>query len=231
MRTPWVEQIQADLAGGSVPVIHLHLNDWRGLASDPAFILTPEEQQRAGRFQYEKDRMAFVAGRWLVRSALDYWSGEGEPLAFDLNPSGKPVSPLPDVPGFNLTHANGIVALALSSSGPVGVDLEDETRSVRSIQSLARRYFAQEEQERVHADAQEFFRIWTRREARVKAEGIGISRGFSGLNTFEEERRGNWCYTEWRIPGSHRGTVVHAPPSRTTPLYVLFPEDERLQSL
>ncbi len=231
MKTDWQEQIHADLTAGALPVVHLSLQEARGEALSLERSLTSVEQSRAKRFRSERDRTAFMAGRWLARTVLQPFAAEKTPLQFDLTPAGKPFCDQPGVPSFNLSHANGMVVLALSSVGSVGVDVEDEHRPLRSVEALACRYFAREEQEMVQSNRQEFLRIWTRREARVKAEGSGISKGFSHLNTLEEERTGTWCYTEWTFAGSHRGAVVHPPPSQTVSLYELIPRHQRLQRL
>lgn len=226
----WKEQLQADLSQGDLPVVHLSLQD---VPQDLDFtrILTADEQKRADAYQHEEDRLSFCAGRWLIRTSLDLWSGRGEAVPLKIGEKGKPCIQRPNSPQFNLSHANGELVLVLSGRGPVGVDVEDQTRSVRSVERLARRYFAEAEQRIVGEDDTAFFRIWTRREARVKAEGTGFASGFASLDTLEDERVGDWCYREWRISPSHIATLVHQAPVKTTRLYRLFPEQERLQRL
>jgi 4'-phosphopantetheinyl transferase len=85
-------------------------------------------------------------------------------------PAGKPVfSARPEV-WFSLSHGGGWVACAVSNR-PVGVDVQP----VRAVKlSLARRFHPQErawlEGQSPEEQQQAFFRLWTRKEAWVKAQ-------------------------------------------------------------
>ncbi|HSS08042.1 MAG TPA: 4'-phosphopantetheinyl transferase superfamily protein [Rhodanobacteraceae bacterium] len=94
---------------------------------------------------------------------------------------GKPYAPAhPDI-DFNLSHAREHVLIAIARRQPIGVDLERVDRQIE-IEDLARRFFAPAE-----ADALEalpapmrlvaFLRLWTCKEAVLKALGEGISFG------------------------------------------------------
>ena len=94
---------------------------------------------------------------------------------------GKPYAPAhPDIE-FNLSHAREHVLIAIARRQPIGVDLERVDRQIE-IEDLARRFFAPAE-----ADALEalpapmrlvaFLRLWTCKEAVLKALGEGISFG------------------------------------------------------
>lgn len=86
---------------------------------------------------------------------------------------------------FNLSHNADAVVIAVSINDPVGCDIESAQRRV-SIDTISKRYFApiehQQLQDMSEADKQvHFFKIWTLKEAFVKATGRGIS---LGLETF-----------------------------------------------
>lgn len=81
---------------------------------------------------------------------------------------------------FNLSHAHGLIAIALGRGREVGIDVEWLGRRVNDV-SLSRRYFNDTElaqlvraprDERVRA----FLRLWTRREAHAKMTGEGLRR-------------------------------------------------------
>jgi hypothetical protein len=84
---------------------------------------------------------------------------------------------------FNISHSGELVALAIAHE-PVGIDIE-EIRVTRDLHRIARRFFSAEEAERVDADADQFFRIWTAKEAVVKAIGSGV---FDHLQSFTVPR-------------------------------------------
>jgi 4'-phosphopantetheinyl transferase len=99
-------------------------------------------------------------------------------LTFSTSAHGKPALDGPANINFNLSHTKGLVALAVTSTGDIGVDVEAVTRRVALLQ-LAARYFSATENEELlalPADQQReyFFRLWTLKEAYVKAKGLGL---------------------------------------------------------
>jgi len=95
---------------------------------------------------------------------------------------------------FNLTHADGIVLIAMSENGRVGVDLEGPRRLPGWLK-VARRYFSKAEAAAIEqlptADREAaFFACWVRKEALVKATGGGIATGLGSfdVNVFPNQR-------------------------------------------
>jgi 4'-phosphopantetheinyl transferase len=72
---------------------------------------------------------------------------------------------------FNLTHAGSLVACAVTDAGRVGIDCE-HIRPV-NVAALMRRILATNERTPSGTDVQSFFRLWTQKEAVIKAEGNG----------------------------------------------------------
>jgi 4'-phosphopantetheinyl transferase len=70
---------------------------------------------------------------------------------------------------FNISHSANYVACAIADS-PVGIDIEGR-RKVNS--AVAKRYFTDEEIESIHSD-EDFFKIWTFKEALGKYTGDGL---------------------------------------------------------
>lgn len=168
------------------------------------------EKSRAHLLHGEDARLRFLAGRYMVRHFLGRELGVEAPamVPLEISLEGKPFCPCPEAPSFNVSHTTGTVALALSFQGPVGVDLEDRRRAV-SVKALARRWFHPEEQAVLdEAGPEAFFRIWTRKEAYLKAKGQGLRGRWSECNTFEEERTGPWIFTEIQPTGTLQLCVV-----------------------
>lgn len=121
-----------------------------------------------------------------IQPALPIQPGE---IVFDFSGHGKPsvVAPLAAIRPFNVAHTDGMVLCAIRSqsghtaSQPslIGVDIERVSR--RSDIAIADRYFAAPEVDYVHSlpDPQAkwwaFLRIWTLKEAFIKAIGTGLS--------------------------------------------------------
>ena len=87
---------------------------------------------------------------------------------------------------FSVSHVGSAMLVALCRDAPVGVDMEAEQRRVRDPLRMARRYFHPAEvywlQSLSSAElGSAFMRLWTCKEAVVKATGGGI---VSGLDRF-----------------------------------------------
>ena len=144
--------------------------------------LSADERVRADRFLRRNDRDRFVAShaalRYVLARALDIAPGE---VSIDVEQAGKPKLAGPRGEGlqFNLSHSGSWALIGLSEL-PIGVDVE-EVRPIEAL-DLARRYFAPREFSdlaRVPASEQlpAFYACWTRKEAVVKAIGLGLSFG------------------------------------------------------
>lgn len=93
--------------------------------------LSGAELARAERFVRLPDRLSYLAAHLLLQVALDAYCAEQARWRYATDRYGKPylVSPRQDI-HFNLSHTDGYVAVALSRRGPVGVDIESDTRAV-----------------------------------------------------------------------------------------------------
>jgi len=165
-------------------MIDLHWSDLRvdddELAARRA-TLAPDEAARADRYVFDRDNRRFVAGRGLLRAVL------GERL--DRPPSDVPLSAdrwgKPFIVGggvplsFNVSHSGDVMVVALGDGRPVGIDVE-LLRPCPGDVDVARRFFSPAEVAALTAlpssdfDAA-FLRVWTRKEAWVKARGQGLS--------------------------------------------------------
>jgi 4'-phosphopantetheinyl transferase len=144
--------------------------------------LSPEERARADGFAFPRERRLFVASRGLLRGLLARLSG-GSPASQEIVVDGLGKPRLAGSCGqgrlrFNVSHSGGLWACAVALHREVGLDVE-EVRPERSIESITRRYFAPAEAEALLAlPAGErpaaFHRVWTRKEAWLKARGVGI---------------------------------------------------------
>jgi len=127
-------------------------------------LLSPEEQARADRFRFERDRVHWTHARSALRAVLSrYVNGAPLDISFTLGVHGKPA-----VPGieFNLSHAGGWAMIAVSECAPVGIDLESIRANVEIGKLLER--IGETPLSGSQAD---LFQAWARREAKTKALG------------------------------------------------------------
>jgi 4'-phosphopantetheinyl transferase len=148
-----------------------------------ANFLSPDEQERARRFVFARDRAHYMAGRGILRSILGaYLKVRPSELRFRYNSYGKPYL-ADDLKfeklQFNLAHSAGLALYALTVAREIGIDIE-RIRDDLVVQELAERFFAPEEVKVLMAlpkaqQQQAFFECWTRKEAFIKARGLGLS--------------------------------------------------------
>lgn len=106
--------------------------------------------------------------------------------SFDKTEHGKPY--LKDHPSFYFNHSHSQKHYALATSASMcdlGVDIEDLDRKVR-FDALAKHAFHPQEYqawELSDFDASYWFKIWTTKEAVLKASGLGIRLSLNELNT------------------------------------------------
>jgi 4'-phosphopantetheinyl transferase len=168
------------LSPGDVHLWHTTLD--QRLAGDLKHLLSHDEQARANRFRFEKDRKDFIAARVLLRTLLTAYLGiSSGNLRFTYADEGKPYleESLPSGIKFNLAHSHGRALYAFTNGREVGVDLEF-MRDDLADESVAERFFSTGEIDSLKAVGPElrkeaFFNCWTRKEAYIKACGTGLS--------------------------------------------------------
>ena len=144
-------------------------------------LLTPDERARAERFRFDRDRQAFRTRRGILRALIGRYLGGG-PFTerFALNAYGMPLLPAPHSSlHFNLSHSAGMVLFAFTRGRRVGVDIEAIRPSADTVQ-IAETFFSRAEREALaalpsHQQCAAFFACWARKEAYIKALGIGLS--------------------------------------------------------
>lgn len=108
-----------------------------------------------------------------------------EDLLFAKHEYGKPYL-LDHVLHFNHSHSQQYYALALSERvKDIGIDVEELDRKVR-LDSLAQHAFHPDEYatwQNLEQDREYWFKVWTTKEAVLKASGLGIRLDLNTLNT------------------------------------------------
>jgi len=146
-------------------------------------LLSPDEVLRAKRFHFTKDRDRFIFVRASLRIILgDYLELDPALVGFRYGKAGKPYlseTINPHNLNFNVSHSGGVALAVVARDREVGVDVE-QIRPHIDLHEIAVQFFSQPEVAELFAlpvDQQPagFFNCWTRKEAYVKATGIGLS--------------------------------------------------------
>lgn len=142
--------------------------------------LCAEEFRKAKCFVQTKHHDRFLQGRSWMRSLLSAYTGVApRKLEIGFNQHGKPYLPLRYRLGFNLSHSENLAVIAIGRNQRIGIDIE------RLVQPwgghvLAQQVFSAEEYRSFTALPDDellisFLTCWTRKEALVKALGLGLT--------------------------------------------------------
>jgi phosphopantetheinyl transferase len=161
-------------------------------------LLSVDEQEKAMKFRFQKDRESFIVTHGYLRQFLGkFLDLKPRLIEFKLNAFGKPV--LVDQYrkiNFNLTHSAGISVLAFDVESETGVDVEKIDPEFDYTQ-IANRYFTGIENKYIHESTtgsrSKFYELWTRKEAFIKAIGSGIGENLDvpvtdGINSYYPDK-------------------------------------------
>lgn len=148
----------------------------RQLARDA---LVGDEGQRADNAGTEQRRDELILGRGLLRLTLRHLNSENATAPITLGKRGAPVFGGSNAPRFSISHAPGLVMVAISTHGALGVDVDMRGRKL-SVTRLARRVLDEVELAYFQAldePAQSLALIdaWVGKEAVLKALGTGVN--------------------------------------------------------
>jgi 4'-phosphopantetheinyl transferase len=152
--------------------------------------LAPDERERYERMANEDGRRQQLLARGMQRAVLSRYEPSIAPSEwrFERGPGGRPELAPPFAAlglNFNVAHTAGIAAIAVGRVPRIGVDVEACDRGVPV--HVARRYFSAREAAALDALPPEarprrFLRLWTLKEAYLKALGEGIPGGLDRVN-------------------------------------------------
>lgn len=171
------------LPEGAVHVYQVSLDESDVPLSRLEPLLTPEEREWVRRLRFERDRRRYAVGhlwlRWLLAAHLGAAPAE---IRFHDGPYGKPALAAPgDVRGlrFSASYSAELGLFAVARDIELGVDVE-RVRADVDVDQIAASLFSQGERAALRGLAgpvriRAFFTCWTRKEAYVKALGVGLS--------------------------------------------------------
>lgn len=197
--------------------------------------LAPDERARAARFAFERDRRRFVVGRGALRDILAaYVGGLPGDIRFAYGEHGKPMlaeSTRAGAVEFNASGSEDLAVCAVTVGHKLGVDIElcrpghDDAFIEQCVSPAERQvYWGLSPEERPAA----FYRLWTLKEAYLKATGAGLSRALSSFEVafapgesarlvsdgLVPEGLENWTFVEFAPSSEHVGALVIAGQGR-----------------
>lgn len=151
---------------------------WWPLRDEAADLLSPQEASRAARFRHALDHHTYVIAHAFWRVTLGM-AMDADPAAVQLarSPDGQPLLPGSGLV-TSLSHSGTMVAVALARGAAIGVDIEGFPSRV-PLQDIAGVLCAPNEAAAIatlegNARTRALLDLWTRKEALLKAFGVGL---------------------------------------------------------
>ncbi|MGW5237381.1 4'-phosphopantetheinyl transferase family protein [Monashia sp. NPDC004114] len=185
-------------------------------------ILDEDERQQAERFQRDDDRRRFTVAHASLRVILGDRLGLApeclrfgrEPCPECGGPNGRPVLMDPAASlHFSLSHAGGLVAVAVASA-PVGIDVEP-LPGVEVVSAVLEMLHPRERDVVLAAPPTRrsavFTRMWTRKEAFLKGVGTGLAHGLGDHDVTDGARprpEQGWSLVGLPVGAGYAGAVA-----------------------
>ena len=163
-------------------------------------VLSVEEQNRAQRFRFDRDRIVFILAHGLKRVVLSLEAScDPKDLRFDTNRHGCPYIVRPPFASrirFNISHTHGLVGIATSTDS-VGLDIERSTRDPNLLE-FGDNVLASSERAALYALEPEqrsnyFLRLWVLKESYIKARGLGLALDLTSFSFDLADDRIHFC--------------------------------------
>ena len=182
-------------------------------------ILSEDEQFRAQQLKFQELRERFIVGRGCLRQILGrYLHRQPQDIKFSYGAYGKP---LVEGISFNFSHTKKYALCGITRDGAIalGVDIETKDRST-NVLGLAQRFFHGAEynylEQAPKAKRQDIFiKLWTAKEAFLKAQGVGLQGGLDQFQVTLEPHpqilcpnQEDWSLTIFSLDKNHCGAIA-----------------------
>lgn len=211
-------------------VFRVALSDSTALMAQLRKLLSADEIARAARYRRPEDQLRFSGTRGMLRVLLaQYTQQPADRIEFVAGVNRKPELKASAGWHFNVSHSGNWLLIAIGKPR-VGVDLEWANPDF-SFRDVLPTSFSPNEQEHIEAcpDARLcFYRLWTRKEALVKATAKGMDDAFnqipSLMGTHPADNQligqdGHWTVLSFTVADGYPAAVAHDGPSVIIPRF------------
>jgi 4'-phosphopantetheinyl transferase len=200
-----------------------------------AAALSPDERNAAGRYVFPDDGDRFILRRAFLRHVLAHYLGVSpQNVSLRFGPRGKPSLSSSSLE-FNATGTRLQTLVVVTQGLEVGIDAEPADR-LADLETLSRSVLTPKEADWLaSADVTErqrrFLRLWCRKEACLKAYGIGLQEELARLPVLSDEVAVGTAGTAYlQDLDLDAGHVVALATTRPCAPLVLLPSERTLAS-
>ena len=189
--------------------------------------LSVDELKQSDRYHFPADANRYMGTRLALRNILAKFYLQVEPssLIFNYSQRGKPYLLFPANSNiqFNVSHSEDRALIAVTWGAAIGVDIE-LAKPLENLRDISRRIFSESESmilDSLSGNEQfrTFYRIWTRKEAVLKATGEGLMKPLNSFNVVTDAEvievsldGKTWSLVDVALDRDYVGAVCFASP-------------------
>ncbi|MGB7605474.1 MAG: 4'-phosphopantetheinyl transferase superfamily protein [Lutisporaceae bacterium] len=179
------EDIRRGITYSDILVVAISPSQYRDQVDYLYGLLNKEEKDKCSRIIKISGREHYIIQRGLLKLLIGFYS-KVEPMSIVIKKAsnGKPFCESYEVWSFNISNSSDRIVYALSNQYEVGIDLE-YTYKMRSFHEIMTLFFSEKEQRSVihyGCIAKAFYKLWTGKEATLKADGLGLRGNIKALD-------------------------------------------------
>jgi 4'-phosphopantetheinyl transferase len=208
--------------------VHIYYGFYSDFKVDSLWsLLSEDERDHASKIQVEQDQCLYVATRASLRKLLTAYLDIGSnDIQFQYGVNGKPSVRSDSNIQFSMAHAGEVFLIGFVRNATIGVDVEHLGRSL-DHQKLAGFLFSENEMLKFQSTdtafhSEQFITCWTRKEAVLKAKGVGFTFPPSQIEVsflknekaevlstlWAAQEKSEWFLENLDIPEDYRGAVA-----------------------
>lgn len=173
------DKIFADsLSKGHIQLWINKISDWKGYLGSITGWLSDDETARLERLKFVESRENFIISKGILRVILALMlKQKPEEVEIRITTKGKPFLSGSEI-YFNLSHSENLMVVGLSLQAEIGIDLQ-KVYPITNHQTILKNFFSVKEEAYLNSLPEEsfldnFFTIWTAKEAYLKGIGEGF---------------------------------------------------------
>jgi 4'-phosphopantetheinyl transferase len=204
---------------------YYNIDDFPSEAIDTSLLCFPEIMVNdIKRYRLENDRKSRLIARLLVQKYVLEKTNNWNWIDWKKSENHKPE--VAQGPFFNISHSGNIVIVGFSENSEVGVDIEEIAEI--DVASMAH-YFHPDEIEYLKEHANDkvlFYTIWTKKEAFLKACGMGIVNGLHQISVLNDRLfyKGNWNIKSMDVAQGYKCAICSTEELDTCDISQIKPE-------
>lgn len=230
------------LSTDDVIIYKLHIPEYIELTKDLIHFLNPEERSRSERYYKEKDRNQFIICRSILKFVLAaYTKLDAKSIQLDYHFNKKPYLSSHPWLYFNVSHSEDFAVIAISLK-KVGIDIEYIAKDF-TFTNVLPDVFDNNEVLAIQKAVDikhTFYKLWTRKEALVKALGTGIDDDFKNIPSLDGhhmidsklvKNTENWQVCSFELDDNYLGAVAFEGLATISKNLVLYSMPNTMKSL